>query len=167
MRRALTSSAEWRMERTLPGCARPLVSSGTVDCRVGGSGIEWRTVAPFRSLVAMRRDSMVFEDEDGRREKTAEEMPRYGDICKAADAFAAGRLDAFDEVFDVETTSTTNGGWRAVFRPRISAMRQLVESAVIEGGELPETVTIKSGNGAVSRIVFSADSHSGLNHGTH
>ena len=51
--------------------------------------------------------------------------------------------------------------------PRIPAMRQIVESAEIEGGELPETVTIKSGNGAVSRIVFRADSHSGLNHGTH
>lgn len=154
MRRALSSSATWRMERTLPGSGRTLVSTGTVHCRVGDSGIEWRTEKPFSSLVEMRSDSMVFEDEDGRREKTADEMPRYSDIRRATDAFASGRFDSFDEVFDVEISSTTNGGWRAVFSPRVPAMRQLVESAEIEGCELPETVTIKSGNGAVSRINF-------------
>ena len=154
MRKALSSSAAWRMERTLPGSARTLVSSGTVDCRTGDSGIEWRTEKPFPSLVAMRKDSMVFEDEDGRREKTADEMPRYSDIRKATDAFADGRLEAFDDVFDVETSSTENGGWRAVFRPRISAMRSLVESAEIEGHELPERVTIRSSNGATSTIRF-------------
>ena len=95
MRKALSSSATWRMERTLPGSERKLVSSGTVNCRAGGSGIEWRTEKPFPSLVAMRKDMMVFEDEDGRREKAADDMPRYSDIRKATDAFAAGRLEAF------------------------------------------------------------------------
>jgi len=142
------------MERTLPGSERVFVSSGVVDCRVGGSGIEWRTLKPFAALVAMRKDSMVFEDEDGRREKPSGEMSRYDDIRKATDAFAAGRLDAFGDVFDVEIASAPEGRWRAVFKPRVSAMRELVESAEITGGELPESVTIRSGNGATSRISF-------------
>jgi len=154
MRKALASSACWKMERRLPGTDRVFVSSGTVDCSVGGDGIEWRTLEPFRSLVAMKKDSMVFEDEDGRREKASGDMPRYSDIRKATDAFASGSLDAFGDVFDMEVCPTDRGGWRAVFRPRIPAMRSLVESAEIEGGELPETVTIRSGSGAVSKIRF-------------
>lgn len=156
MRRALVSSASWRMERKLPGSDRVLVSSGTVECRAGGSGIEWRTVKPFPSLVAMRKDKMVFEDEDGRREKEASDMPHYGDIRKATDAFASGSMDAVDDIFETEASMLPGGKWRVVFKPRIMAMRTLVESVEMCGGELPETATIRSG-GATSTIFFKAE----------
>lgn len=155
MRRALSSSADWMMERRLPKSEKALVSSGTVECRLGESGIEWRTLKPFRSLVAMRGGSMVFEDEDGRRERPASDMPRYGDIRKATDAFAAGKTDAFYEVFDAEAEFVAGGGWKVVIRPRPAALRELVESVEISGAELPTSATLRSANGTVSRISFS------------
>ena len=144
------------MERTLPGSDRTFVSFGTVDCRAGDSGIEWRTVKPFPSLVAMRKDGMVFEDEDGRREKAAGDMPHYDEIRKATDAFSSGSAGAADDVFETEASMLPDGRWRVVFKPRVAAMRVLVESAEMRGGELPEEVTISSG-GATSRIFFKAE----------
>ena len=144
------------MERRLPGSDRVFVSSGTVTCRLPDVGIEWRTLTPFRALVAMRSGCMVFEDEDGRRERAAADMPRYDDLRRAVDEFAAGRADAFDGVFDVDVAPLPGGRWRAEFKPRVAAMRTILESAEVSGGELPEAVTIKSGNGTTSRIVFKA-----------
>lgn len=155
-RKALVSSASWRMERTLPGSDRTFVSSGTVDCRVGGSGIEWRTMEPFRSLVAMRKDSIVFEDEDGRREKTAAETPCYADIRKVADAFASGDTDAIEAMFDEESAMLPGGRWRIVLKPRVPAMRTLVKSVEMTGRELPDTVVMMGGNGSASSISFKA-----------
>lgn len=156
MRKALSSSAAWKMERRLPGSSKTLVSSGVVDCRLGETGIEWRTLAPFRSLVAMRGASMVFEDEDGRRERPAADMPRYADIRKATDDFAAGNADAILEVFDVDAGSVPGGGWKVVLKPRLAAIRQLVESVELSGAELPLVATLRSANGTVSRISFSS-----------
>lgn len=154
MRKALSSSAAWKMERRIPGTDRVFVSSGTVDCRVGGDGIEWRTLEPFRSLVAMRKGSMVFEDEDGRREKPSDDMPRYSDIRKATDAFVNGETAAFDDVFEVLVEPLEGGRWRAVFIPRNAMLRSLVERMELEGSKLPETAILKSGNGISSRITF-------------
>jgi len=154
MRKALSSSAAWKMERTLPGTEKVFVSSGTVSCHVGAEGIEWRTLEPFSALVAMKKDAMVFEDEDGRREKSASDMPRYSDIRKATDAFAKGEKTAFDDVFEVKVEALGEGRWKAVFVPRNSMLRGLVESLSVEGKDLPEKAELKSGNGAVSRIAF-------------
>ena len=154
MRKALSSSAAWKMERTLPGAKNVLASSGTVACHVGEEGIEWRTIEPFGALVAMKKDAMVFEDEDGRREKPAADMPRYSDIRKATDAFAKGEKTAFDDVFEVKVESLGEGRWKAVFVPRNSMLRGLVEKLSVEGAELLEKAELKSGNGTVSRITF-------------
>ncbi len=155
MRRALSSSATWRMERTVPGTDRVFKSSGDVACDLGGGGgIVWRTLAPFASTVSMRKDAMVFEDEDGRREKPAGDMPHYEDIRKATDAFAAGDDGAFARVFDTSASALPGGRWKIVMKPRGSAAGKLVEYAAIEGAGLPETVVIRAANGGESRISF-------------
>lgn len=97
---------------------------------------------------------MVFEDEDGRREKPSGEMPHYADIRKATDAFANGGTAAFDDVFDVSFEALGEGRWRAVFLPRNAMLRGLVERLTLEGSDLPESAVIESGNGASSRIEF-------------
>ena len=95
LRRALSSSAEWTMERSFAGSVRPLVSSGTVDC-FAKSGIVWRVSRPFVSSVSMTADSMVFEDEDGLRVKSLREMSHYEAIRERTDAFSGGDAKAFD-----------------------------------------------------------------------
>ena len=124
LQKALGSSATWTMERKFPESVRTLVSTGTVDCVVG-TGIQWRVLHPFPSSVEMTVDSMVFEDEDGRRVKKLADMPYYSAIREKADDFARGdvlvcpglrRLGADDEAKAVGAASAFHV-CRAVRRP--------------------------------------------------
>ena len=160
MRKALVSGASWRMEKTLSGASRTLVASGTVECRIPGGGIEWRTLKPFESSVKMLPQAMVFEDVDSVRTNSAASMPRYLDVRKAVDAFASGNDAAFNDVFDVKVDGAPGGKWRAVFTPvrkELSAMFGRVE---VSGGEYPETVVMESGT-AVVKIRFSREADGG------
>ena len=160
MRKALSSKASWRMEKTLTGASKTLVASGTVECKTPGGGIVWRTLKPFESAVKMLPDSMVFEDEDSVRTKSASSMPRYADIQKAVDAFVSGRTDAFDDVFDVEVSAVDGGKWKAVFTPKRKERSAMLGKVEVTGGEYPETAVLESGTG-ITKISFSRDADGG------
>lgn len=153
MQRSLNADAEWTMERTLPGSSRTLVSRGTVTCRAG-EGILWRVTEPFESSVEMTTNAMIFVDEDGRRVKNLDELPHYADIRAATDAFAAGKTDAFDGVFEFTETVLDDGGWKLTLKPGISAMRRLVASLELTGAALPTNAVLTAGDGGRSVIRF-------------
>lgn len=153
LQKAMNSSATWTMERRLAGSTRSLRSSGDVRCRMG-EGIVWRVLAPFVSSVEMTTNAMVFVDEDGRREKTLDELPHYEDIRRATDAFVAGQNTAFDAVFEVTETSLAAGGWRLELVPKDSGMRRLAASVEITGAELPTNVVLRTSDGGESVIRF-------------
>ena len=151
--RALDSSAEWTMERTLPGAVRPLVSSGTVQCRKG-EGIVWTTKSPFEASVEMTTNYMAFADEEGRRVKALAALPHYAELRDATDAFVAGKTDAFEGVFSLQETEDSDGGWRVLLTPEVSAMKRLFVSVEITGAELPTNAVLKTESGGVSVIRF-------------
>ena len=153
LRAALDGSAEWTMERRLAGAASALKSSGRVDCRAGES-IVWKTLEPFETSVTMSTNSMIFVDEDGRREKPLDELPHYADIRKATDAFVAGDRTAFDGVFSLAETSLPGGGWRLEFKPEISAMKHLFTAIELSGAALPTNAVIHNADGGRSVIRF-------------
>jgi len=154
LRRALASSASWTMERRLEGSVRPLVSSGTVEC-IAKSGIVWRVERPFPSSVEMTADRMVFEDEDGRRVKSLDDMPHYGAIRERTDAFAGGDSKAFEGLFRLEARSTADGeGWILTMTPEIAAMRRMFAGVELFGGQTLTNVVLKTGDGGVSTIRF-------------
>ena len=149
---ALDSRADWTMTRRLDGSDRVLVSSGTVAC-TAGQGIVWETAAPFAASVAMTTNSMVFVDEEGRREKSLDELPHYAEIRAATDAFVAGQTIAFDGVFDIRETTCADGGWRLTLVPTVAAMRRLVTEVELSGAALPTNAVLRA-PGSVSIIRF-------------
>jgi len=152
LRKALDSSAEWTMERRLAGSDRVLNSSGRVDCRAG-EGIVWKVTAPFESSVSMTTNAMIFVDEDGERVKPLSELPHYGDIRSATDAFAAGDKKAFAGVFSIKETVTADG-WTMTLEPEIRAMRYLFTSIELSGAALPTNAVMRSADGGISVISF-------------
>lgn len=153
LQKALDSCADWTMERTLAGSGRTLVSAGDVRCKAGES-IVWTVKSPFESSVAMTTNAMVFVDEDGRREKSLDDLPHYEDIRRATDAFAAGNTNAFDGVFEIRETELPSGGWRLELRPEVSAMRRLFTSIEVTGAALPTNAVLHNGDGGTSVIRF-------------
>ncbi|MBO7721509.1 MAG: hypothetical protein J6T01_03790 [Kiritimatiellae bacterium] len=153
MQKALDSSADWTMERRLPGSSRALVSSGEVHCTAGG-GIFWQVLKPFVSSVAMTTNAMVFTDEDGRRVKPLAELPHYDDIRRATDRFAVGETNAFDGVFTVRETALAAGGWRLELTPEVSAMRRLFTAVELTGAALPTNAVLTTGDGCTTVIRF-------------
>ena len=149
---ALNASAAWTMTRRFEGSARTLVSSGVVRC-TAGEGIVWETREPFAASVTMTTNAMVFVDEDGRREKTLDDLPHYAEIRAATDAFVAGRKDAFDGVFAIRETALADGGWRLTLVPEVAAMRSLVSEVVLTGAALPTNAVLRS-PGCVSVVRF-------------
>lgn len=156
MRHALGASANWRMERTLPDSVWPLVSTGTVECAIGeGEGIRWRALHPFPSLVEMTKKGLSIEDEDGRSVREAAKMPRYAELCRAIDAFAAGDDNVFDGMFDVvDATETPDGGWSATLAPKVREMRRIVEEIAVYGADAPTNAVLRTSNGGVTAIRF-------------
>ena len=152
MQRALDSSAEWTMERRVKGVERALESSGIVSCEKG-KGIVWRVKEPFESSVEMTADSMVFSDEDGVVVKPLSKLPRYADIRRAVDAFAAGDTNAFDGVFEMSVSEFPDGGWKLSLKPEVRAMRRLVTEVEVSGAALPTNAVLTSPSG-VSVIRF-------------
>ena len=153
LQKAMDSSADWTMARQLPGSSRTLESRGTVDCRAK-RGIVWTVTAPFASSVEMTTNSMIFADEDGRREKSLGELPHYEEIRKATDAFVSGNTNAFDGVFAVTERRTAGGGWTVTLVPEVSAMKRLFTSVEISGAELPTNAVMKTEGGGSSVIRF-------------
>ena len=153
LQKAMDSGADWTMARRLPGSSRTLESRGTVDCRAG-RGIVWTVSEPFPSSVEMSADAMVFADEDGRREKSLDDLPHYADIRKATDDFVAGNTNAFDGVFSFAERSTADGGWTVTLVPEVSAMKRLFTSVEISGAELPTNAVMKTEGGGMSVIRF-------------
>ena len=153
LQKALGSSATWTMERKFPESVRTLVSTGTVDCVVG-TGIQWRVLHPFPSSVEMTVDSMVFEDEDGRRVKKLADMPYYSAIREKADAFARGDTSAFDELFEMSSSALDCGGWVLTMKPKQSALRRLFTSVELSGDRAFTNAVLHAGDGGVSVIRF-------------
>ena len=153
LQKALGSSATWTMERKFPESVRTLVSTGTVDCVVG-TGIQWRVLHPFPSSVEMTVDSMVFEDEDGRRVKKLADMPYYSAIREKADAFARGDTSAFDELFEMSSSAPDCGGWVLTMKPKQSALRRLFTSVELSGDRAFTNAVLRAGDGGVSVIRF-------------
>jgi hypothetical protein len=134
LQRALSSSAEWTMQRSIADTGRVFVSTGVVDC-VAGKGIDWKVLYPFESSVSMTTNKMIFCDEEGTRVKKLSELPHYARICSLADDFLSGKGDAFKEVFDCEVRMSQDGRWSILMSPRIQAMRRLFDSIVLEGSD--------------------------------
>ena len=153
LRRALGSSAVWRMERTLEGSERTLVSTGVVSCAVS-RGIDWKVLHPFPSSVSMTTDAMVFTDEEGRRVKPLSELPYYEDFRKRTDAFSLGDTKAFDGLFEIEVETLPQGRWKMVFTPQMRAMRRLFTAMELSGAETLERAALKTEKGGVSNISF-------------
>ena len=153
LRQALDSDAAWTMERRLPGSSRTFESRGLVRCRAG-RGIVWSVQEPFVSSVEMSTNAMVFADEGVRRVKSLDELPHYAGIRKATDAFAAGDAKAFDGVFKIEETALSDGGWRLVLTPEVSAMKRLFTSIELTGAELPTNAVLRTDGGGSSVIRF-------------
>jgi len=153
LRKALGSSAEWTMERTLGESGRQLRSSGTVTCTVN-SGIVWKVTSPFEFTVTMTPDSMAIADEDGVRVRRLDELPHYVEIRKRTDRFANGDRSAFDGLFEVESQATSDGGWRLRLEPEISAMKLLVNSVELSGNDLPTNAVLVNADGGKSVIRF-------------
>ena len=154
---ALASSADWRMERSLSGSTRPLVSTGVVEC-VAGEGIKWTVLHPFPSSVSMTPDSMVFSDEDGERVKPLKDMPHYAEIRKRTDAFAAGDISAFDGFFTLDASLAPDGrGWTLRMIPEVRAMRRLFSEIELSGADTLTNAVMRTGDGSISRISFTQD----------
>lgn len=150
---ALNASAAWTMTRRFEGSARALVSSGVVRC-TAGEGIVWETREPFAASVTMTTNAMVFVDEDGRREKTLDDLPHYAEIRALTDAFVAGDEKAFDGVFELAAEAQAVDGWRIRLVPEVRAMRRLFASIELSGAETLTNVVLKSGDGGTSTIRF-------------
>ena len=153
LQKAMDSSADWTMTRQLPGSSRTLESRGTVDCRAG-KGIVWSVKEPFESSVEMTPTAMIFTDEDGRREKSLDDLPHYDKIRKATDAFVAGNTNAFDGVFSVTEQRTADGGWTVTLAPEVSAMKRLFTSVELSGAALPTNAVMKTEGCGSSVIRF-------------
>lgn len=155
-RRALSSSANWTMERRIAADRPPLVSSGTVTC-VAKSGIVWRVERPFASSVAMTTNAMVFTDEDGVRVKPLADLPHYADIREKTDAFVAGDAKAFDGLFEIDGSVWPDGGWRLVLKPEVAEMRRYLFSEIdLTGAGLPTNAVLKTADGGTCAIRFSS-----------
>ncbi len=160
LRRAADSGASWTMERRWEGTERSLVSGGTVECRAG-EGIRWRTLRPFPALVEMRAEGMVFEDEDGRRFRPADSLPRYGDIRGLADAFAAGEETGLEGLFEATVLSAEGEAWRIRLVPAVREMRGLVQEAELAGEDTLEEAILRTRDGSVTTIRFKEESVDG------
>lgn len=153
LRRALDSSAAWTMERRFPEASRTLVSTGAVEC-VAGRGIVWRTAYPFPSSIEMTPDGMVFDDEDGRREKPLDSLPHYADIRRMADSFENGDSSAFDSLFDISHTDAGDGGWTLSMAPKRRDMRRVAAEVVLSGGQSLTGAVIRAHDGSTTSIHF-------------
>lgn len=153
LQKALDSSAEWTMERRIPGASRVFVSRGTVTARVG-RGVLWEVKEPFPSSVEMTTNSMVFVEDGDRNVKPLEELPYYAEIRQATDAFTAGDSHAFDGVFKIEESELPGGGWKLVLTPAVSAMRRLLGRIELTGAALPTNAVLEAADGGTSVIRF-------------
>lgn len=156
LRRAMNGDAAWRMERTIAGAVRPLVSTGLVHT-VAGEGIVWDVRWPFESKITMTTNSMTFVDEDGTRVRALSEMSHYEDIRRETDKFLAGDPKAFDGAFKVETTFSADGKWKLVFIPEVRALRRVATSVELTGERTLEKAVMKSGDGSVTAITFTEE----------
>lgn len=152
-RRALDADAAWTLERRFAGSTRTLVSTGLVSCAVG-RGIVWDVRHPFPSSVTMTTNAMVFVDEEGRREKSLDDLPHYAEIRKMTDAFVAGDSKAFDGVFDLAAATTEDGGWTMTLTPEVRAMRRLFASVELSGAETITNAVLRTEDGGSSVIRF-------------
>ena len=153
LQQALDAAADWTMERRFPGSSRVLASAGEVRCEKG-KGIVWKVLMPFVSSVSMTPTAMIFEDEDGRREKSLDDLPHYEAVREATDAFAAGKTEAFDGLFEVAETPVGTNGWRLVLRPEVSAMKRLFVEIELTGNVLPTNAVLRTADGGVTSIRF-------------
>ncbi len=152
-RRALDADAAWTLERRFACSTRTLVSTGLVSCAVG-RGIVWDVRHPFPSSVTMTTNAMIFVDEEGRREKSLDDLPHYAEIRKMTDAFVAGDSKAFDGVFGLAAATTGDGGWVMTLTPEVRAMRRLFASIELSGAETITNAVLKTEDGGSSVIRF-------------
>ncbi len=152
-RRALDADAAWTLERRFAGSTRTLVSTGIVSCAVG-RGIVWDVRHPFPSSVTMTTNAMVFVDEEGRREKSLDDLPHYAEIRAMTDAFVAGNEKAFDGVFALAAEARDGGGWVMTLTPEVRAMRRLFASIELSGAATITNAVLKSEDGGSSVIRF-------------
>ena len=155
IRRALSSSASWRMTRQMKGATVPLVSSGVVVCKPQ-AGIDWRVEKPIESLIQMNASSMTISNEDEVIVKKLDELPHYRQIRERVDRFAAGDYKAFDGIFDVEFSEIA-GGWKLELEPDNFAMKRLFTRVTVIGGDLVESVRMVNADSSVSEIRFNKE----------
>ena len=153
LRRSMNGDAAWRMERTLAGSTKPLVSTGFVHT-VAGEGIVWEVRWPFPSKVTMSTNSMTFVDDEGTRTRPLSEMPHYEDIRREANRFLAGNPEAFDGAFRVDTLFTDDGRWKLIFVPEARAVKRIASSFELVGDRMLERALLRSPDGSVTTIVF-------------
>lgn len=153
LRRSLSSSAAWKMERRLPDSERVLVSTGTVEC-VTGERIVWKTLHPFPSSVSMSTDSMVFADEDSTRVKPLSDLPHYAEIKRRTDAFVSGDKNAFTGLFELKARMSSEDGWTVVLSPCVRAMRRLFSSVTLTGRGSLDSAVLTTEDGGCSTISF-------------
>lgn len=152
-RRALDADAAWTLARRFAGSERTLVSTGLVSCAVG-RGIVWDVRHPFPASVTMTTNAMIFVDEEGRREKSLDDLPHYAEIRAMTDAFVGGNEKAFDGVFDLAAEARNGGGWVMTLTPEIRAMRRLFTSIELSGAETITNVVLRTEDGGSSSIRF-------------
>lgn len=152
-RRALDADAAWTLARRFAGSERTLVSTGLVSC-AAGRGIVWDVRHPFPASVTMTTNAMIFVDEEGRREKSLDDLPHYAEIRAMTDAFVGGDEKAFDGVFALAAEAREGAGWVMTLTPEIRAMRRLFTSIELTGAETLTNVVLKTEDGGSSSIRF-------------
>ena len=152
MQRALDADAAWTMTKRMSRPALTLTSSGKVSC-FAGRGIIWMSLHPFAQQIRMTRDAMTFVSELDTVTKPLAELPHYGEVRRAVDAFLAGEAGPFSTLFAWSWKSAEKG-WVMTLEPKHPGMARLVQRARLEGDTTLERVRLVYASGDRVDLTF-------------
>ena len=155
LRRALDADASWTLQKTLVNPPVMLVSTGVVSC-CAGTGIVWRTLAPFPSTMTMTEESLSIESEDTNETKALRDLPHYARIRDMADRLAAGDSRPLMSMMEAQwlPAPAPDALWMLSLRPRNASAMPLFTSLTLSGRDTLDRATFLCPDGGTIALSF-------------
>jgi hypothetical protein len=121
----------------------------------GQRGIVWEVQAPFPSTTVMSRQRLVQRTPDGGQSVLeGGANPVFRRFADTLQAVFSGNLAAMEAEFEVFFLPERGGSWRLGLVPREQALRALIASLQISGGEYLGEVLLSEAGGDTVRYTF-------------
>ncbi len=140
------SVGTFRQTKTFSDSPRKLVSSGTVEI-VQGKGIVWYMDKPYKSVLAVGKESLFQQVRDSEPVRTdARGNSVYLSIARCMDLLFSGQKDSLEELFEL-TYQEDDGKWFLLLIPKDKNVASFVSQITVTGSETIESLKLNENTG--------------------